>query len=147
MKTLQPDVSVSTQKVMFSSSACLLHLFEISSANDQNWSELMLVCLNLCHLAWVLCNAYAIWHGFFPELVHIGMASDALHGSQQSWLNALFYVSSQLNDRDRSTSSILHFLHFLHFFRPSPVEGSGPLNRVSKMQQKQYLLLRGLGVY
>ena len=35
MRTQQPAVSVATQKVTFSASACLLYLFEISLDTDQ----------------------------------------------------------------------------------------------------------------
>ena len=86
MRTLQPVVSAATQKVTISASSCLLHLFEISSANDENLSELISVLSelmpfgmgsfaermpfgmgsfqSLCLLALVLvCLAYAFWHG------------------------------------------------------------------------------------
>ena len=60
---------------MFSASAGLLCLFEISLANDQNLSELMLVLSELmpfgigplqclCLFSWVLSSAFAYWHGF-----------------------------------------------------------------------------------
>ena len=47
MRTRQPAVFVDTHNVTFSASASLLRLFEISSAIDQNLSELMSVLSEL----------------------------------------------------------------------------------------------------
>ena len=65
MRTQQPAVSVDTQKVTFSASACLLRLFEISSGNDQNLSELMSV----------LSELMPFGMGSFAELIPFGMGS------------------------------------------------------------------------
>ena len=77
---MQPAVSVAAQKVTFSSFACLLRLLEISSASDQNLSEVVSVLSELMqrsHAIWhgFFCRTYAIWHEFFPEIVPIGMGS------------------------------------------------------------------------
>ena len=87
MRTLQPAVSgsVTVHKVTFSASTCMLRLFEISSANDQNLSELMSILSelmpfgmgllqSLCHLVSVLSRACAYWHGFgLAWLMPVGM--------------------------------------------------------------------------
>ena len=79
--------------------------------------------------------------------------SDALHGSQHwPWMIekamcSLLYMSSKLKNRDRSTSSVCSisclFFNFFNNDRPSPVEGSRPLNRSesgSQLCQKQYMI-------
>ena len=77
MRTLQPAVSgsVTVHKVTFSASTCLLHLFEISSANDQNLSKNMLVCLNLWIEVMVLSELMPFGMGSFAELMPFGMGS------------------------------------------------------------------------
>ena len=69
-------VSIAVHKVTLFAPACLLCHLEISLANDQNLSELMLVLSDLMHLVLALCSAYAYFHGFFPVLLPIGTGSD-----------------------------------------------------------------------
>ena len=77
MRTQQPAqaVSVAAQKIMSSAPACLLHIFEISSANDQNLSELMsglseLMPFGMGSFAELMpfdmgCfQSLCLWHGF-----------------------------------------------------------------------------------
>ena len=74
--------AATAQKVMLSSSTCLINLFEISSANDQHLSEFMLVLTELMpfgmgSFAELMPFGKLAWPGggCFPELAPIGMGS------------------------------------------------------------------------